>query len=216
VGYQGRKPPHLQSARLCPLSGRIEKAQEARPIGDDAKTIERETKQDMTTKEIQMLVGSTQVWKGHNPVCENVKYLFLDWEHDVISVSKSGYVYEYEVKVSYSDFKADAKKRRKAEFYAQAIYCPNYMYYVCPENLIPLQEIPKYAGLMYVVNGELVTIKKAPIIRKTKMDRMKLFEKLFEIMQCRHFLGGTKLTLKNKEAKESRLLREKTLNEKQI
>lgn len=46
------------------------------------------------TKHIQKLVGRMQVLKFHSPVCENVKYLINDFELDVVSVSKSGMLYE--------------------------------------------------------------------------------------------------------------------------
>jgi len=50
---------------------------------------------------------------------------------------------------------------------------PNYFYYICPENLIALEEIPDYAGLIYVADynkrvGKLTFIKKAPILHKNK------------------------------------------------
>jgi hypothetical protein len=39
-------------------------------------------------------------------------YMF-DWESDLFSITKSGYCWEFEIKISRSDFKADSKKIRK-------------------------------------------------------------------------------------------------------
>jgi hypothetical protein len=52
----------------------------------------------MTAKEIQALVGVRQVLLGHNPVCENINP-FGVCEMDVLSLSRSGLLYEFEVKI---------------------------------------------------------------------------------------------------------------------
>ena len=88
------------------------------------------------TKEIQKAVGKMQVLKFHNPDCENIGALSLDIEMDVMSVNKSNMLYEFEIKISRADFKADFKKR-KWENYAVPItlLTPNYFSYVCPKGL---------------------------------------------------------------------------------
>ena len=44
----------------------------------------------------------------------NNLYVFSNsWESDYLSLTKSGYLYEGEVKISKSDFKADFKKEKK-------------------------------------------------------------------------------------------------------
>ena len=48
-------------------------------------------------------------------------------------------------------------------------YTPNYFYFVVPLNLVSIDEIPEYAGLIYI--NELLgfeTIKKAPLLHKIK------------------------------------------------
>ena len=116
--------------------------------------------------------------KGHSPISTHAAVYGLQ-ECDVISISKSNYIYEYEVKISRSDFKADFKKPKHAlitekkfikETKNETFYLtPNYFYYVVTENLIKEEEIPEYAGLMYVTEkGDFNIIKKAPLIHKTK------------------------------------------------
>ena len=80
----------------------------------DSKTEQACTTHDVSTSFstdiIQKKICEMEVLRFNLP-CENVKYLFSDWEMDVLSMNKNGYLTEYEVKVSRSDFKADAKKR---------------------------------------------------------------------------------------------------------
>jgi len=124
--------------------------------------------------------------KSHSPITSHFTGYGLS-ECDVISISKSDYIYEYEVKISRSDFKADFKKQKhklmtekksvvermikenntmvKDTWYIN----PNYFYFVVPTNLVSIDEIPEYAGLIYV--NELLgfeIIKKAPVIHKVK------------------------------------------------
>lgn len=155
----------------------------------------------MTTKEIQKLIGAEQVNKNHNPVAENVKFLLSDWEHDVISISGSGMLYEFEVKVSRSDFFAEKKKAWKQTCYNTPINksCPNYFYYVCPPDIIKESDLPIYAGLMYAKDGVLTVIKKARKIHSVRHDKIRILEKINRLYACRHFLGATLLTIKNRK-----------------
>lgn len=130
-----------------------------------------------------------------------------DWESDVFSVTKTGYAYEIEIKVSYSDFKADFNKRHKHQVlsckkdwmclnlnYTGGLYpgcdiklvpitgntCPNKFFYACPEGLIDVKEIPEYAGLIYTDGYYHKVIKPAPFLHKDKMDvKKKLFDKYY-------------------------------------
>lgn len=98
-------------------------------------------------------------------------------ELDIFSVTKSMYVYEYEVKISRSDFFADKKKIQKHLKYKKAYeekiidgFVPRYFYYVCPEELLTIEDIPEYAGLMYYHTkiDDYRTIKQAPSLHKQK------------------------------------------------
>lgn len=83
----------------------------------------------MTTSKVQKNLCKEEVLKGNLP-CENVSNVFYNAEADVVSILKSGYVVEFEVKISRSDFKADAKKG-KWKFYDLRVETgiPNYFYY---------------------------------------------------------------------------------------
>lgn len=150
------------------------------------------------TKNIQQLICKSEVLKGHIP-CENVKYLFSDWELDVISLNKNGFLTEFEVKVSLSDFKADFKKS-KWKFYNLKIesLTPNYFYYVCPSGLINEKDLPKHFGLIYVSENVLKVVKKANFIHKNKHEPIKILKKFLTVKTQRQYLGGCLLTIKNK------------------
>lgn len=151
------------------------------------------------TNKIQLAIGRMQVLKYHSPVCENVGLLSLSIEMDVVSISKSSMVYEFEVKVSRSDFKADAKKR-KWEHYDEPSnqrIAPNYFSYVCPKDLIQISEIPKYAGLYYYLDGEILQIRKPKRMHKVECNKREALEKISRITSERHFLGCARLTYEN-------------------
>ena len=103
----------------------------------------------MTERDLQLAIyhhrRSIQPW----PVLICNVYHW-DWESDALFVSKDGYLTEYECKVTLSDFKADAAKERKHLMMSNG-NGPKQFYYVCPENLIPVELIPAHAGLAYAV-----------------------------------------------------------------
>lgn len=105
-----------------------------------------------------------------------------DWESDFFVQKQNGYSYEFEVKISRSDFFADKKKVSKhlilsnGKFAEQKIlwndnstgkddrwtieeterehsFRPNKFFYVVPWGLITVDELPKYAGLFYYEEG---------------------------------------------------------------
>lgn len=150
----------------------------------------------------------------------------FDWESDKLLETKSGYIYEFEIKISKGDFKNDFKHKkdkhiilegeerygdkylpryykllessrqyseRAAERFIESyqdspIYLiskrrrPNYFYYAVPDELISVEEVPDYAGLIYVNrNGGYRIIKKAPCLHKEKYNdaELKLGEKFY-------------------------------------
>ena len=152
-------------------------------------------------------------------------YVF-DWESDKLLETKSGYIYEFEIKISRADFKNDFKHKkdkhiilageeRYGDKYLPKYYefleenrkignwCeqnfiksaasnprylvgghkrPNYFYYVVPTDLISVDDVPDYAGLIYVNERKTLTIKKkAPQLHKDKYDdnALNLSEKFY-------------------------------------
>lgn len=153
----------------------------------------------MTEKEVQAIVGKDRVLAGHMIVCENVRHL-ISGQQDVISVNKNRHLIEYEIKLSRGDFFRDKNKAKKIfydhpEVYADKI--PNQFYYVVPESMITVDELPRYAGLYYIIEGQLWLHKKAPLIHSVKHDLARIYKKVATIMQERKFLGCCRLTYEN-------------------
>ena len=164
----------------------------------------------------------------------SVKY-FMDnlyvfgWESDKLIETKTGYIYEFEIKISVADFKNDfkhkgdkhailmgekasgkkyvssyleiiegLKERAKTSSYALTSLRryeeqgekyridnrrkPNVFYYAVPDGLINAEDVPEYAGLIYVnEHGRLQIVKKAPYLHKNKYNdaELKLGEKFY-------------------------------------
>jgi hypothetical protein len=124
--------------------------------------------------------------KGHGCITPNAN-LLVTGEMDMVSVMKSGKICEYEIKISRSDFKADFKKDKHrliqlrasgitkedhpskwgVRVYTLEIKTANHFYYVAPEGLIAVDEVPKWAGLIEISNRSIFiasTVKRAPQI----------------------------------------------------
>lgn len=95
------------------------------------------------------------------------------WESDYLAMTKSGYLYEGEIKISKSDFKADMKKKRKHQILEgtyqpkmvdkwdkgkyvgkteEKVCKPHYFFYAVPQGLITADDVPEYAGLVYMMD----------------------------------------------------------------
>jgi hypothetical protein len=144
---------------------------------------------------------------GHKYECLNTYIFRYDWESDWFSMAKSGMAYEVEVKISYSDFKADFRKKHKHQamdgyrsgwiitrghernhhgYGGMGPYCtvdvrpfseskvPNRFYYCCPTDVIPVDEVPHYAGLLYASDRGIMLVKQAPFLHKGKADYTKI------------------------------------------
>jgi len=104
-------------------------------------------------------------------------------ESDFIAVSKSGYVWEVEIKVSRSDFQNDFKKtiktgKNKHEYLKlDSFFKPNKFCFAVPEGLISKDEIPDYSGLIYVKKSGLTIVKQPKFLHKQNLFDNKTFLK---------------------------------------
>lgn len=123
-------------------------------------------------------------------------------EADFVAVNKSMYVTECEIKISRSDFKADFKKEDKHRGFIEKTSTVNYFYYACPEGLIKVEEVPEYAGLIYITEGQWSSgvprytawiQKKAPLMHKNKISDSKLIALLRSVM-FKYFTNSNTLT----------------------
>ncbi len=124
--------------------------------------------------------------------------MYGDFECDFFVYTKSKLSIEFEVKISKSDFKADAEKVLKHKWLKSAFdgkrkdlfedntdikmtaKIPNKFYYVVPAGLLNIKDIPYYAGLIWVGKYGLKFIKKAPVIHNEKWNwNNKLIDKFY-------------------------------------
>lgn len=114
-------------------------------------------------------------------------YLYHN-ESDLLSVSRSGYVQEYEIKISKADFRADFKKYRHREYQNPGFdRGPAYFSYVAPEGIIEVKDLPEYAGLLHYKEG-CVAGENGYVTIVKKAMRFKNSQKL-SIKQCLELCG---------------------------
>ena len=111
----------------------------------------------------------------------NIKYKaenlwIYTWESDFWLMTKSNLCYEFEIKISKTDFKNEFKhkieKHSLLENKNEELIKPNYFYFAVPENLISIEDIPEYAGLIYITDifPYYEIIKSAPKLTDNKQD----------------------------------------------
>lgn len=147
------------------------------------KKIKRDNSQ---SKNIESALAMFLYEKQHSPISTRFTGHGLS-ECDVISVSKSDYIYEWEIKISRSDFRADFNKDKhklmlernctKSRMIKEGntkvkdilyLTC-NYFNFVVPTGLVTIEEVPEYAGLIYMDESlNFNIIKKAPLLHKEK------------------------------------------------
>ena len=108
---------------------------------------------EYTEQYIQKILEKYFMTSSKKYEIENL-FVYL-WESDYLLFTKSGYAYECEIKISRGDFKNDKKKSEKhliLEEDNSDKNRPNYFMYVVPDGLITEDEVPEYAGLMYIID----------------------------------------------------------------
>lgn len=159
----------------------------------------------MDAKFIQTVICKSEIQKG-NYACESVKFIYEDWEIDVLSFNERGYSTDFEVKVSRGDFAKD-KTKKKHPFYLKGEKCPNYLYYVCPEGVLATKDVmslsEKY-GLIYIhENGKMSIVKKAQLLHRDKCNPFQLMRKFLSLYQERKFFGITLSSIRMNKSKKS-------------
>lgn len=89
---------------------------------------------------------------------------------DILIITKSRFAIDIEIKISRADFKADFKKETKHLYLKDKLGKESYFYYAVPKGLVSIEEIPTYAGLIYVNVESVEIVKKAPLLSKHKID----------------------------------------------
>lgn len=113
------------------------------------------------------------------------RLMFGDAESDVITVNRTGYIHEIEIKISKSDYKVDSSKSKwkfhekfkDSKIHKQNRRCvvPNYFWYSFPEGLIEDSEIPDKFGILHIKDNKtglkVVVHREAPRYGNLKANR---------------------------------------------
>mgnify|MGYP006278529629 CR=1 FL=1 len=128
----------------------------------------------MTESKIQSLLYEWCSEKRHPVTIDNCGACTIG-KADLLSVTKARLVHEFEIKCSVGDFRRefeekDTKHDRLDRADNRLMSLPNYFWFVSPEDLLDLDEIPSYAGLLYVTEDGCSVEKEAPRIHTDNLS----------------------------------------------
>jgi len=170
----------------------------------------------MKTKEIETELSRFLFTDSTFAVCKRFQGAGYS-EMDVSKITSTDYIYEYELKVSRSDFmkevknyteKIDRRKFWKHKMMNEAFgaikmkktkrkinIIANKFYFVCPENLIKTEELLEHQGLIYVDEDfNFTVIKEAKFLHKEKIT-LKTIKRFTKTLSERDvFDGFSKIT----------------------
>lgn len=116
----------------------------------------------MTAKEISKVLRESKMKSG-GIVVQN--YFYNGFEADLLHI-KNDLLFEYEIKISRSDFFKDFEKKDKHEK-MQGGKMANRFYFVVPTCMVKIAEVPAMYGLIYVNDlGQISTVKRAKELHK--------------------------------------------------
>lgn len=148
------------------------------------------------------------------------------WECDVAELTSAGYLVEFEIKMSRSDFWRDSKKSgyvredpndwktskrtTKHELCASGHKrAPNRFYFAAPEGLLSVEDIPSWAGLIEVGRYREIdwphctVLKRAPLLHKEK--RVPLGQHIGQVLCGRAIHMWSQQYFRRANARSSRL-----------
>jgi len=116
----------------------------------------------------EILARDFCIKKNHEMVVPNIKCTHGWWEADLLSITRSSLIHEFEIKCSRSDWRKElnqitndqihpGRKRYRFETISEQFdsdddhkSSPNYFWVVAPEGVVNVDELPPYAGLIHV------------------------------------------------------------------
>lgn len=138
----------------------------------------------LNTKELEVLVADFFGVRTHL-IIPNVSWGFgLLYEADLVVVTRSRYVYEVELKVSKSDLKADANKKK----HNNPRKTFKRMYYAMPEEIYDPALVPDYAGVLLAYMHRkrwYIKLERKPDNLSVEPITDKQYLKLLELMAMR-------------------------------
>lgn len=145
--------------------------------------------------------------KNHEIAVPNITTCHDFWEADLLSMTKSFLLHEFEIKLSRSDFAKEKRiienclddgcKLRRFESLSKQLsensdlgIAPNYFWYCAPSGVIKEEEIPDYAGLIefyeFRKEDRINIIKPAPRLHSGKASD-KVIYSMMRSLNFRHW-----------------------------
>lgn len=112
---------------------------------------------------------------------------------DALGITQGRRLVEIEVKRSLSDFRADFKKRHRQDQWRQTFmkWLPWKIYYLVPGKMLEgaRKLTPEWAGLMYILDYQVVVDKRAPANKESQKLSLKECVKFSQCL-CRAMLAA--------------------------
>lgn len=185
-------------------------------------SIKKIQRNNTQSKDIQAALMMDLYLKGYSPIVANYTGRGLS-ECDILAISKADLIYEFEIKISRSDFKKDFTKEHKHKVLENRkatqkswrwkdgekvneqtwFQIPNYFTYLCPAGMIKPEEVPEYAGLLYI-SEDCTTfewIKKSPKLHDVRAD-LTLIRSISHNLTCKFIFGGSFMNYMKKRNEE--------------
>jgi hypothetical protein len=140
--------------------------------------LHREEPMPVTSDDI---LDALRLLRQHDEIL--VPNVHAPWECDMLTITRAGYVHEFEIKISRADFHADFKKEKHQHYAARipAFLSPWYgekrmteipgrFWFVTMEGIATADDIPEYAGWIEARSNRRYpkVIKQAPQLHKVK------------------------------------------------
>lgn len=110
---------------------------------------------------------NAEKWESPNKYVA-VELVTLTAENPDIWATNGYHTTLVEVKTSHADFLADQKKWVRSPEAEQADKClGNYRYYLCPEGVISLEEVPEKWGLLIYDGKKITKVKSAKYVKSS-------------------------------------------------
>jgi hypothetical protein len=122
---------------------------------------------------------------------------------DLVSVDRHNLLFEFEIKLSRADFRADFRKtkhhymKHREKFpptVGGLLYIPSSFYFVTTKNLVRPSEVPSYAGLLYAtpaLDGHtyacdwFIQVRRAPVLHRVPLPEFQ--RRNIEQSLCRRY-----------------------------
>jgi hypothetical protein len=119
---------------------------------------------------------------NHQLVLPNTRSMYT-WEADLVTMTKSHLAHEFEIKISFNDFKADKRKKKKHQLLASpfpSARIPSYFWYAINGFELMPHDVPGYAGLIYVDPTHVYQARRVRIIKPApRLHTVKVPQKQF-------------------------------------